>query len=218
MKKSTKLSIFIFTSMILIVVFVVNLQPNEIDNDLFIKKIQIQNLTKNNKLNKSISKSKEHVLNKNNKKSKNVFIDLGTNNGKSVRNFIELSKTFGNDNFFKSYEHLKNKTWEIHIIEANPYFNKILKNLQKDLEKQGHTVILHTKTAAWTKNENLLFYLDKTSYPFFWGSSLLKDHPDVVSSNYGNIKVKGIDTAELLKMYNVEDEVVMKIDIEGTGF
>jgi hypothetical protein len=203
--------------MILIVVFVVNLQPNEKDNDLFIKKIEIQNLTKINKLNKSISKSKKHVLNKINKKSKNVFIDLGTNNGKSVRNFIELSRTFGNDDFFKRYEYLKNKTWEIHIIEANPYFNKILKILQKDLEKQGHTIILHTKTAAWTKNENLLFYLDKTSYPFFWGSSLLKDHPDVVSSNYGNIEVKGIDTAELLKMYNVEDEVVMKIDIEGTG-
>ena len=209
--------------MIFIVVFVVNLQPSD---DSFIKKNKTQkeiSITKektyqSNKPNKSISKSKNPFFIKNYKKPKHVFIDCGTNDGKSVKNFIELSRKFEVDNFFKSYGYLKNKTWEIHILEANPYFNKILKNLKKDLVKQGHTVILHTKTAAWTKNENLRFYLDKISYPFFWGSSLIKDHPDIVSSNYANIEVSGIDLAELVKMYDKDDEIVMKIDIEGTEY
>ena len=152
-------------------------------------------------------------------KKRHVFFDLGTNDGESVRNFIEVRPKKDTDGIIKGYGTLDNKKWEIYAVEANPYFNKILNNLKRDCEALGHTLYLYTETAAWTKNEKLVFYLDTVNvHGNFWGSSLLKYHRDVVSSGYKNVTVNGIDIAELLRKYTKEDEIVLKIDIEGTEY
>ena len=152
-------------------------------------------------------------------KKRYVFFDLGTNNGDSVTFFIDKAQRSDKDSFLKGYGALNGKKWEIYAVEANPYFNKMLVNLKKHCESLGHTFHLFTETAAWTKNEKLVFYLDTINFHGnFWGSSLLNYHPDVVNSGYKNVTVAGIDIADFLRKYNKDDEIVMKIDIEGTEY
>jgi hypothetical protein len=147
---------------------------------------------------------------------RHVFLDLGTNNGDSVKFFVDKAERSIEQSYLKGYGALNNKTWEIYAIEANPYFNKILSDVKVYCENLGHKFNLLTETAAWTKNEKLVFYLDTVNKEYdFWGSSLIKDHPDVISSGYKNVTVNGIDISEILKKYNSNDEIVMKIDIEG---
>ena len=172
----------------------------------------------------------EEILNeinsiKNTNSSKNtirrhVFLDLGTNNGDSVKFFVDKAEK-SNDGykFLQGYGALDNKKWEIYAVEANPYFNKVLADVKVYCEKLGHTFNLLTTTAAWTKNEKLVFYLDTVNVNVsFWGSSLIKNHPDVVNSGYKNVTVDGIDISDILKKYTSDDEIVLKMDIEGTEY
>lgn len=149
---------------------------------------------------------------------RHVFFDLGTNNGDSVKYFIDEAVRSEKD-VLKGYGYLNQVSWEIYAIEANPYFNGMLSDVKKYSENRGHTFNLLTETAAWVKNEKLVFYLDTINVKHnFWGSSLSKLHPDVVNSGYKNVTVQGVDVSELLKKYNSNDEIIMKIDIEGTEF
>jgi FkbM family methyltransferase len=153
-------------------------------------------------------------------KKRHIFLDLGTNNGDSVKFFVDKAeKSSDGYKVLQGYGALDNKKWEIYAIEANPYFNKILTDVKVYCENLGHKFNLLTETAAWTKNEKLVFYLDTVNVNVnFWGSSLIKNHPDVVSSGYKNVTVNGIDISEILKKYNSDDEIVMKIDIEGAEY
>ena len=149
---------------------------------------------------------------------RHVFFDLGTNNGDSVKYFIDTANR-SNKELLKGYGSFNEISWEIYAVEANPYFNQMLGDLKKYCEKLGHTINLMTETAAWTKNEKLVFYLDTINAGYnYWGSSLIKEHPDVINSGFKNVTVNGIDISELLKKYNADDEIIMKIDIEGTEF
>ena len=153
------------------------------------------------------------------RKSRNVFIDLGTNDGQSVKYFIDRPLTRKDNESLEGYGSLDGKKWEIYAIEANPYFNSILENVKIYCEILGHEFNLYTETAAWVKNEKLVFYLDTVNSKYsFWGSSLLKQHPDVVSSGFKNVSVNGVDISEILEKYNPEDEIVLKIDIEGSEY
>ena len=154
-----------------------------------------------------------------NLKKRNVFLDLGTNNGLSVKQFIDVPVIKKDDSYLEGYGALDGKKWEIYAVEANPYFNGMLQNLKHYCEYLGHTVNLYTETAAWIRNEKLIFYLDTVNTRYnFWGSSLLKQHPDVVSSGFKNVTVNGIDIAEILAKYSPDDEIVLKIDIEGSEY
>ena len=178
------------------------------------------NIPSNNEIKKVYQKGKKFDKNNSNQKIKHVFFDLGTNNGDSVKFFVDKSERKHNGyEVLKGYGALNNKTWEIYAIEANPFFNKILLDTKTYCERLGHTVNLLTETAAWTKNEKLVFYLDTVNVNVnYWGSSLFKQHPDVVSSGLKNATVDGIDISELLKKYTHDDEIVMKIDIEGAEY
>ena len=159
------------------------------------------------------------TLNVNPRIARYVFLDLGTNDGQSVKYFINKAPNKKNKAPLEGYGALGGKIWEIYVVEANPYFNSMLKNLKKYCENLGHTVNLYTETAAWVKNEKLVFYIDTVNINNnFWGSSLLKQHPDVVSSGFKNVTVNGIDIAEILAKYSPDDEIVLKIDIEGSEY
>ena len=104
-------------------------------------------------------------------------------------------------------------------MEANPFFNKSLDALKVYCENLGHTFYMYSQSAAWVKNEKLTFYLDTVNIGYnYWGSSLRDDHPDVIRSNKTKVIVNGIDVADLLRRYSIYDEVVLKIDIEGTEY
>lgn len=148
---------------------------------------------------------------------RHVFIDLGANIGDSVHYFIdEDSQKEG----LKGYAARDPSTkWEIHIIEANPFFNKKLDETKNYCEKLGHKVYLYKETAAWIKNEKLTFYLDTVNPRVnYWSSSIVNSHPDIKRSNNTKVTVDAIDISELLSKYNSNDEIIMKVDIEGTEY
>ena len=160
----------------------------------FSRKQKSSSITKNNTNDEKIFNYgeilKEHHNDKTDySKRRHVFLDLGTNNGDSVKFFVDKAEK-SNDGYkvLQGYGALDNKKWEIYAVEANPYFNKVLADVKVYCEKLGHTFNLLTETAAWTKNEKLVFYLDTVNVNVnFWGSSLIKNHPDVVKSGYKNV-------------------------------
>jgi FkbM family methyltransferase len=105
------------------------------------------------------------------------------------------------------------------MFEANPYFNEKLTDLESKLKSKNYSVKLYKETAAWIKNGNLTFYLDKVNVDEdFWGSSIFENHTDVVESNKKSIQVPCVDIGSLLANYDSNDFIVMKIDIEGAEF
>jgi FkbM family methyltransferase len=148
--------------------------------------------------------------------TRHAFFDLGTNNGDSVMYFI---KTDGKPEGLRNYGLMSRKLWDVYMVEANPFFNKSLEKTKEECEALGHTVHLYKQTAAWTRNEQLVFYLDTVNPSVnYWGSSIYRGGNDVIKSNFTKVRVHAIDVAQLLKRYSVEDEIVVKIDIEGAEF
>jgi len=153
---------------------------------------------------------------------KNVFLDLGANKGDSVVNFLGITKTAqgGKMSNLIDLNLVKNKSWIIYAVEANPHFNKALSDLKKQLERD-ETIKMHlyNETAAWTSDGFVEFFVDTVnSGNDFWGSSLNKNHPDAVRSGQKSVKVRSVDVARLIKQYDERDLVVVKMDIEGILF
>lgn len=152
------------------------------------------------------------------KLKKRVFIDLGANIGDTVRYFIDDVAT-DTDELLRGYGAKDRKKWEIYAVEANPFFNKHLDELKEYTENLGHTIYVFKETAAWIEDKQLEFYLDLINPERnYWGSSLNKNHPDVQKSNFEKVIVNAIDISKILKYYSPNDEVIMKIDIEGTEY
>lgn len=109
-------------------------------------------------------------------------------------------------------------SWDVYAYEANPVFNEVLEETRKKVS-QKHTVHIYNETAAWTYDGTIDFFLDTVNKKrHFWGSSLNKNHPDVVQSGTVKITVKCHDIARLIKQYRLDDLVVIKIDIEGAEY
>jgi FkbM family methyltransferase len=115
------------------------------------------------------------------------------------------------DKFRKEAQSAK---WDVYAFEANPLFNSDLEKV-KALVAKNHSVYIFNETAAWTHDGKIDFYLD-TGH--FWGSSLDKNHPDVIRSGRKKLTVSCKDISRILKQYKENDLVVMKIDIEGAEY
>ena len=154
------------------------------------------------------------------KRMRHVFIDLGANNGDSIKYFINTNSDYNeNKEFLKGYGAKNDTKWDIYAVEANPFFNNSLDELGEYCKFLGHNYFLYKQSAAWIKNEKLKFYLDTVNPGYnYWGSSLLEHHPDVIRSNKTEILVQAIDVADLLKRYEKRDEIVLKIDVEGAEY
>ena len=148
-----------------------------------------------------------------------VFIDLGANNGDSIKYFIDKNYNYNENEYLKGYGAKNNFKWKIYAVEANPFFNTTLTQVEKHYKLLGHKFYYYMECAAWIKNEKLKFYLDTVNPSVnYWGSSLLENHPDVIKSNRTQVVVNGIDVADILRRYISNDEIVLKIDIEGTEY
>ena len=156
------------------------------------------------------------------KDAKFVFIDLGANKGDSILNFFgQNEKALGGQlsNLIKLDEVL-NRKWIIYAFEANPFFNQVLYEMKTNLESNyGHTVFLFNQTAAWKSDGLIDFYVDEVNIDqSFWGSSLFNNHPDVIKSGKKKVKIRSVDVARIIKQYQKQDLIVLKMDIEGAEY
>ena len=146
------------------------------------------------------------------KRIKNVIFDLGANIGDSALFFADPNFQCENCHELKGICTKDNKKWIMHSFEANPRYNDILDNVTKTVKKNGHTHFLYKQSAAWTKNENITFYIDVG--PLGWGTSAHKEF----AHSQTKLVVKGYDISELIDQYSKDDYIVVKVDIEGTEF
>lgn len=135
-----------------------------------------------------------------------AYFDLGANRGDTVYKFLQ--------NQVINETQLKDVQWNIYAFEPNPRFTSDLIAMKENVSKT-HKVNLYNDTAAWTHDGYVSFYLELISN-FSEGSSLLKEHPFV--SKDKNLTVRCVDVAKLIKQYDKEDFVVVKIDIEGAEY
>lgn len=129
---------------------------------------------------------------------KNIFLDFGSNR-------------------FQGYEKLKKKfkvddTWEVHAYEPNP---SLTEEIQSNCPKE---VVFHNK-AVWKANEILEFVVDLNRED--WEGS----HIDQGSETFYNrakspnkIKVESVDVYDILKKYDEQDNIIVKMDIETAEF
>ena len=78
---------------------------------------------------------------------------------------------------------------------------------------------MYNGTAAWTYDGTIDFYLDTVNSGVdFWGSSLNDKHWDVVASKKVKKTVNCVDIARIIGSYRLEDNVIVKMDIEGAEY
>ena len=152
---------------------------------------------------------------------RNVFIDLGANEGDSLKSFVGDVSSMGGDGIKGRG---KSGKWDIWLFEANPHFTERLKKLAQDLSQQKlstgekqYTFFTKTEHAITTKDGPVTFFLDTVS-DAKWGSSLNPQHRDVVRDKK-SITLPGVSLSDLiLNHYTKDDFILLKMDVEGIEF
>ena len=154
----------------------------------------------------------DHILMK--RASKNVFFDLGANDGDSIENFLGIkSKSQGGDIQKKIPAQLLNAPWTIYAVEGDSVYDSKLLNL-KNKYTNPHEIILLNGTIATTYEGFVTFYINEKNR---YGNSIKANHPDAVRSNKKETK-PCVDIAKLVKQYKEDDFVFVKMDIEGEEY
>ena len=153
------------------------------------------------------------------KKPKNVFFDLGANNGDSIENFMGVKSAGHGGNIRDKIAADKlDEHWTIYAVEGNSLFDSQLHQLKTKYSKYFDFVMLNG-TIVTTYDGFITFYLDTNDrYGNQVGSSIKENHPDVIRSNKVNKTKPCVDLARLLKQYDEQDYVVVKMDVEGAEF
>eukprot|EP01084_Bolivina_argentea_P193699 332292_1 len=161
--------------------------------------------------------------------SRNIFIDVGANRGDTILLFLgeDLSEYFEN-NHSANNPHVnsnnsaysKDEEWYIYGIEANPYHDKSLHNIQKRLTNNNNKLhmTLFLSTAAWiTDGDTLTFHQDLAVTKGYWGTSIYKGWTNKASDTTFNVTT--MDFSQWIKRTVSKcDNVVVKINIEGAEF
>jgi hypothetical protein len=94
---------------------------------------------------------------------RNVFFDLGANEGDSIANFFGLIPRANGGSFKGQIPQDKiNEKWTVYAIEGNWAFTNKLLAMKSTIEKMGHEVIVMNGTVGWIYDGFLTFYIDKT--------------------------------------------------------
>ena len=103
-----------------------------------------------------------------------VYIDLGANTGDSVYNFFGIKTHESSPYKFPKLidlDFVNQVSWSVYAFEANPVFDNDLYKMKSILNEQGHKVYLFNRTASWTYDGKIDFYLDLVNKENnFWGS------------------------------------------------
>ena len=154
---------------------------------------------------------------------RNIFFDLGANEGDSIANFFGLIPRANGGSFKGQIPQDKlSEKWTVYAIEGNWAFTNKLLAMKTRIEKLGHEMIVMNGTVGWIYDGFLTFYIDKTEYKpnsvVQLGSSAKENHLEIIRSNKVNEKHPCVDIAKLLKKYDQDDFIVVKMDIEGSDY
>jgi FkbM family methyltransferase len=157
-------------------------------------------------------------------KHRNIFFDIGTNDGSSIEFFLNSSfqgglTTQGGHDTSKLHGSGADGTWHIVAVEANPRFTPRLTKLKDELKELGKVQAFHlyNGTALTSYDGEITFFFDSPGGDA--GASTMKDSFSVKENN--NITVTALDVNTLFHSHmkvSVKDFVVVKIDIEGAEF
>ena len=146
-----------------------------------------------------------------------IFIDIGTNNGLSVLRFLSVP---GVEPPLRSAGPKRRGDWHVAMIEANPFHAERLEAMARDVESFGHSAQLLTPLAVAAKDGgNITFYLD-TWQSGTYAATTVENSRSVSGEK---ISVPAVDLAHLCGSLvfggiKKEDYVVVKIDIEGAEY
>ena len=145
---------------------------------------------------------------------------MGANKGDSIQNFLGLiPKAQGGSFKGQIPEYKMKEKWIIYAIEGNSAFDKQLFEMKKSLSNTQHEIILLNGTVGWIYDGLITFYLDKANrLPDQLGSSVKENHYEVKLSNKQKETHPCVDVARLIKQYDLDDFIVVKMDIEGSEF
>ena len=142
--------------------------------------------------------------------SRNIFIDIGANDGSSVNYFMKnegvdmnVPWTQGGSKEGKLKGRGTEGKWDIYVIEANPYFTDKLLAQKQDYVSNNQHISSYTvldAIAITTENGPVTFKLDvhnKGNGNF--GSTLMTDSRSVLGPKSKNITVQGLDIIHFLK-------------------
>jgi len=139
-----------------------------------------------------------------------VFIDLGSGSGKNLQAWT--SDKYG------PLANCPGGQWEAILVEANPLFEPVLKNVS---EKWSSQVTLDVSTAAYMCEAKTAFYLDtKDVQKNVWGSGLnAHDKDTMLGDGLNKVEVATININRLLTENTIPgDWVMMNMDVEGAEF
>jgi len=163
---------------------------------------------------------------------RNIFIDMGANDGSSVNYFLETEGvdmnvpwTQGGSKDGKLKGRGATGLWDLYVLEANPFFtDKLMEQRNKYLAdtKRIASYNVYGSTAITTENGPVTFKLDvhnKGNGNF--GSTLMTDSRSVLGPKSKSVTVQGVDVADFLRdivKVTKDDYVILKIDIEGKEY
>lgn len=135
-----------------------------------------------------------------------LFFDLGANDGEVYKVFVHQSAKWKFNFDTGSFAH---EQCYAYLIEANPAFTAALEKY-----RTNRVYPLQSSAVYMCDKDHVNFYVDSWS-PSAWGSSLDSDHPSVKAKKK-TVHVKMLNLMRLLIENAVpEDNVVVKMDIEG---
>lgn len=138
-----------------------------------------------------------------------IFIDLGAANGNTFEEFLQ--------NHYGPVSNCPSGgQWEAWLVEANPQFDKPLKDLELKYPGQVHSMV---STAAFSCVDQTSFFIDTDPTHNHWGSSMSEAAPDAVKSGKQKVTVPTTNVVQLIAE-NVApgDWVMLKVDIEGAEY
>ncbi len=141
---------------------------------------------------------------------KRIFLDCGTHLCEGINEFIDMGIILPDT--------------EIHTFEPNPECR-----VSERIKKFNHKII-HNDVAVWVEDGETEFkqenhklninsgsYTDGTSYLDGWASSIKNNGFDF-TDYYETIIVKTIDFNKYIDQFNENDELYLKMDIEGSEY
>lgn len=159
---------------------------------------------------------------------RHIYVDLGANNGESVKAFINDMSDEGNVAINGRAENRKAlkefvgavKDWEVYVFEANPIFNERLMKQREEMLANRNVSAYHlfASTAISGSDGTISFILDNKGKVGDAGSTTMSESRSAIGSS---LTVNSTDIVTLFKSigrFAEEDVVLVKMDVEGAEY